>query len=116
MRVLAEIRDAFLELVNAESSIGQEISASMDISHIEEQLKAKAYEWESSRHLVGFCISVIMRIQHPSRFEEAEREWKVVGKEMLEASEADQPHTFCNALKFILERINKMRIDAANAR
>ena len=29
---------------------------------------------------------------------------------------ADHPLVFCNALEFLLDRVNMMRIDAANAR
>ena len=116
LRVLAEIRDAFLEMMSAESRLGEEVNANMDISHIEEQLKAGAYDRASSENLIGFSVSVIMRLQHPSRTDKMLQEWRVVGKAMRDASESDQARKFCDALKFILDCVGRMRIDAANDR
>ena len=42
--------------------------------------------------------------------------WKPVRQAMEEAAAEDQPRAFCKALEFLLERVNAMRIDAANAR
>ena len=55
-------------------------------------------------------------MQAPRRDEESRTRWKPVHEAMESAAAEDQPSAFCKALEFLLERVNAMRIDAANAR
>ena len=55
-------------------------------------------------------------MQAPRRDEESKIGWKPVRQAMEEAAAEDQPRALCKALEFLLERVNAMRIDAANAR
>jgi len=56
-----------------------------------------------------------MRVQAPKRDTETTEKYEVLKSRMSEAS-VDHPLVFCNALEFLLNRCNAMRIDAANAR
>ena len=56
------------------------------------------------------------QVQAPRRDEESKTRWKPVQEAMESAAAEDQPSAFCKALEFLLERVNAMRIDAANAR
>ena len=42
--------------------------------------------------------------------------WEPLRESMESATASDQPRAFCKALEFLHERLNAMRIDAANAR
>ena len=53
-------------------------------------------------------------MQAPKRDEESRTRWIPVREAM--AAREEQPRVFCKALEFLLERVNAMRIDAANAR
>jgi hypothetical protein len=116
LRVLVEIRDGIVDLVPAGTRISDEVNELMDIPHIEERLKARAFDWDDSKSLIGSIVSIVMRTQHPSRTENTKSEWKKVGKEMLDATVSEQPRAYCNALEFLLNCISKMRVDAANMR
>jgi hypothetical protein len=71
-------------------------------------------------------MQVIQRSQAPKRDTETKAKWKVIDTAMQRASESEgdqmdhadssKPRAFCDALEFLLDRLNAMRIDAANAR
>jgi T-complex protein 11 len=52
----------------------------------------------------------------PFHKQDTKSKWVAVAKAMEEAEAAEQPRAFCKALEFLLDRVNAMRIDAANAR
>ncbi len=114
LRVLSEVRDGISDLAGAPESAS--VKETLDIDFIRRQVESGAYDWDSCKRLVGGVVSIIRRVQAPKRDEETAQQWRKVGSSMLCAEEADRPGVTCKALEFLLDRINAMRIDAANAR
>jgi hypothetical protein len=114
LRVLAEIRDGISELAGSLQSGA--IAEAVDLDFIKQQAEAGLYGWESCKNLVASIVAVIKRVQAPKRDNETDAKWKENAKMMQEASADEQPRALCKALEFLLDRVNAMRIDAANAR
>ena len=112
-RVLAEIRDGIRDLAGCRQS--DAISNAIDIDFIRSQVDSAAFDWDSCKRLIGSVVSIIKSIQAPKRDTETHERWVTVAESMLEVN-VDQPRILCKALEFILDRVNVMRIDAANAR
>jgi hypothetical protein len=113
LRVLGEIRDGISELAGGESGV---IAEAVDLEHIGRQAEQGLYGWESCSRLVDAVAAVIRRVQAPRREGETREGWLRVQAEMAGAAEQERPRAFCRALEFLLDRVNAMRIDAANAR
>ena len=114
LRVLAEIRDGINELAGSRES--GSISEAVDLDFIKQQAEAGLYGWGSCRSLIAAIVAVIQRVQAPKRDEETKAKWREVGQAMDEAAAEEQPRALCKGLEFLLDRVNAMRIDAANAR
>jgi hypothetical protein len=116
LRVLAEIRDGVNELVGSRE--GGQINDAIDIQHIQQQLQAGAFSWGDCKHLVGAVVTIIQRNQSPKRDDDARRKWVDIAHIMVDSDKDpnDQPRALCKALEFLLDRVNTMRIDAANLR
>jgi len=114
LRVLAEIRDGINDLAGSKES--GSISEAVDLEFIKQQAELGLYGWDNCMRLIGSIVAVIQRVQAPKRDDETRARWKQVGQAMQEATGEDQPRAFCKALEFLLDRVNAMRIDAANAR
>ena len=113
LRVLVEVRDGISQLAaSVESSLIAEI---IDLDLMKQQA-SQGTTWESSMSLIGAIVGVILRVQAPQRGEETSGKWNDLHKVMLKAEPEEKPSLFCNALEFLLNRVNVMRIDAANAR
>lgn len=116
IRVLAEIRDGIKDLAGSrESGTMTEIA---DLDYIKQQAEAGLFSWVSVTHLVYAMNQVVQRVQAPKRDEETKEKFAVIDKAMCAAAEVleEQPRAFCKALEYLLDRVNAMRIDAANAR
>ncbi len=116
LRVLVEIRDGITELAG-----GRESSAvldAIDIDFIKRQVEMGAYEWNDFKRLVESVAGIIRRVQSPIRDVEFRSSWAVVEASMTESDvdQFDLPRTLCKAIEFLLDRINMLRIDAANSR
>jgi len=114
LRVLSEIRDGVSDLAGNRESAA--IGDAIDIDLIRGQAEVGAYDWDSCIRLVGTVVGIIQRVQSPKRDAETLANWRQVGTAMQAAEVADRPRVMCKALEFLLDRINAMRIDAANAR
>ena len=114
VRVLAEIRDGLNDLGGAR--VEQELV--IDVDWIRQQADAGQYDWTSACRLVSAVVGVVQRLQAPRRDGETRDKWAAVERRMTAAADAaeEQPAAFCGALEFLLERVNALRIDAANAR
>ena len=113
LRVLVEVRDGISQLAaSVESSLIAEI---IDLDLMKQQA-SQGTTWESSMSFIGAIVGVILRVQAPQRGEETSGKWNDLHKVMLKAEPEEKPSLFCNALEFLLNRVNVMRIDAANAR
>jgi hypothetical protein len=115
IRVLAEIRDGVSDLVGKP---GGDIHQIIDIEHITTQASAGAISWSDYKSLVAAVVIVIQRIQAPKRDDETRQKWKDAGRLLIQADAQaeDQPRALCKSLEFLLDRVNAMRVDAANAR
>ena len=113
LRVLVEVRDGISQLApSVESNLIAEI---IDLDLMKQQA-SQGTTWESSMSFIGAIVGVICRVQAPQRGEETSGKWNDLHKVMLKAEPEEKPSLFCNALEFLLNRVNVMRIDAANAR
>ena len=116
IRVLAEIRDGINDLAGSRSS--GNITEIVDLDFIQTQADKGLYCWDSCMRLIGSIVEVVQLVQAPARDQQTKDKWKEVkvAMEKAAADAADQPRSFCRALEFLLDRVNAMRIDAANAR
>ena len=116
LRVLSEIRDGILDLTGTREV--QALREAVDLDFIKQQAEAGLFSWVSSVHLVHALLQAVQRSQAPKRDEETRTRFAAVDTLLTEAASSpeDQPRAFCKALEFLLDRLNAMRIDAANAR
>ena len=114
LRVLAEIRDGISELAGPWES--ESIREAVDLDFIRQQVAAGLYGWDSCTGLVAGVVAVIQRVQAPGRDAETRAKWTEVGAAMRGAAAEERPRALCKGLALLLERVNAMRIDAANAR
>ena len=115
LRVLGEIRDGINDLAGSREA--GNIAEAVDLDYIKKQAEEGLYTWSSCKSLIAAVVSVVQRVQAPKRDEETKAKWKETSDLMSEASSSEeQPRAFCKALEFLLDRVNAMRIDAANAR
>ena len=112
LRVLGEIRDGVNELAGSRES--GSISEAVDLDFIKQQAEAGLYGWDSFQSLVATIVAIILRVQAPKRDTETKAKWEDV-RQLMETTD-NQPRALCKALEFLLDRVNIMRIDAANAR
>ena len=114
LRVLAEIRDGINDLAGSRES--GSISEAVDLDFIKQQAEAGLYGWDNCKNLIAGIVHVIQRVQAPKRDEETKAKWKEISHAMNDAAREEQHRAFCRGLEFLLDRVNAMRIDAANAR
>lgn len=112
LRVLKEIYDGINDLVGTREQINEII----DIDYIKQQVESNLYTWDNCKNLISSIVGVIQRTQAPKRNNETKTIWKEINTEMQEALDVNQPKVFCKALEFLLNRVNAMRVDAANTR
>jgi hypothetical protein len=114
LRVLAEIRDGIKDLAGSREAGA--VDEAVDLDFIKQQAEAGLYDWTSCTKLVSSIVEIIQRIQAPKRDDETKAKWTEVSAAMQAATMEEHPRAFCKALEFLLDRVNAMRIDAANAR
>jgi hypothetical protein len=112
MRVLVEVRDGLVEV--APASYAAQAAEVLDMDLIKQQVDAGLCTWENCQALVASVVALIRRAQSPKRDDETAKRWAALAQEAAEAS--DKPVVLCRGLEFLLDRVNAMRIDAANAR
>ena len=113
LRVLTEIRDGIAEL--AGNSQSQAIHEAINIDFIKRQTEHGVYGWDNCQHLIGAVVYIIRRVQEPRRDTDTSCRWNEVKSSMM-GSDIEWPRVLCKALEFLLDRVNILRIDAANAR
>jgi hypothetical protein len=114
LRVLREIRDGITDLATKDNA--SEIHGAIDLDFIKTQAEKGVFSWEEIKKMVGVVVTLIKRLQAPKRDDETMTMWRAIGTLMLECHDADKPRTLCKAFEFLLDRVNAMRIDAANMR
>jgi T-complex protein 11 len=111
-RVLKEIRDSFRDLAGSHDvGAAHEL---LDVDFISEQMSNGAYSWSNCVSLIEGTMSIVCRIQAPKRDAETAELWAPVRLELLNPGDAHA--VFCKSLRFVMDRINILRVDAANAR
>jgi len=109
LRVLTEVRNGIIEVAPArEAARASEV---LDMELIKQQADAGLCTWVSCHALVESVVALLKRAQSPTRDVETASKWAELQVEM-----ADKPTALCRDLEFLLNRVNALRIDAANAR
>ena len=112
LRVLTEVRDGIIEVAPArEAARASEV---LDMELIKQQADAGLWTWASCHALVESVVALLKRAQSPTRDVETASKWAELQAGMEVA--ADKPAALCRDLEFLLNRVNALRIDAANAR
>jgi hypothetical protein len=113
LRVLGEIRDGIKDMAGSRESIA--ICEAVDISFIEQQLESGVFGWDCCQRLIGSIVGIIQKVQLPSRDAETQALWATQQESMI-CLKADQPRVLCKAIRFLMDLLNNMKIDFANAR
>jgi hypothetical protein len=117
LRILRELRDGVSELEGGGADPhGTAIATVIDIDFITARVELGAMPWVDAKHLVGGIVTVMRRIQSPLHDFAMLEKWREVDIRMIAAGADDYAHVLCGALEFLVDRLNAMRIDAANAR
>ncbi len=100
-----------------------EINSIIDIQLISQQVVCGAFDWGLCLRLVRSVVSVIERMQDSKRAEETRLKYAALclETEKVSAVAAEQdlsswPFVLCKALQFLANRVDVLRIDAANGR
>jgi hypothetical protein len=111
-RVLDEVR---LGLCEAPGGVWP---LSVDIDTIPERARVGGMAWADCVNIVRAANEAIVITQRDARRQESQALWAQVVRdfEAAEGLEAAQPAAFCRGLEYLLNRVNAIRIDLANAR
>ena len=110
LHVLGEIRNGVANLQGP-----NELDEVIDLNFIKEQAEAGLYDWNSCRGLMDSIITVIKRVQAPKREAETTEKWRTFSAR-LDCPAEERPRVLSEGMELLLDRLNTMRIDAANAR
>jgi hypothetical protein len=114
LRVLCEVRDGLVEVAPpVEAMRGAEL---LDMELIKQQADAGIWTWASCHELVKSVVTLIQRAQSPTRDEQTRTRWVELQVSMDAAVDEEKPVVLCRGVEFLLNRVNALRIDAANAR
>ncbi len=116
IRVLREIRDGISEVGGASESAA--IKEEIDIDFIEKKANADVFEWKDCQSLIRRIVDIIRRLQSPRRDADLTEKFNQTKADLVSADSdiSARPRIFCKALEFLLDRVNLIRIDNANAR
>ncbi len=114
IRVFVEIRDGIAELNGSKEK--DCINEIINVEFVKERTSVCAYSWDDCKSLVISTVGVIKRMQCPDRDMETAARWNTIKADIDAATVENAPVTFCKGLEFLLDRLNVMRIDIANAR
>lgn len=113
IRVLREVRDGIAEVSTSRNA--EEIKEIIDIELIEQRISSRAFTWIDCRNLVTGAVMIIRRIQAPARDASLKACWDEL-RTAMEATNVFDALNLVAALKFLLGRLDFLRVDAANAR
>ena len=126
LRVLGEIRDGLADLAGAHEAAA--LNEAIDLDYLRQRAEEGAMTPDACRALLLAILAIIQRVQSPKRDAETKAKWKELlaqldagaaaagGQAAAEAAMISIERWFCRGLEFLLDRVNAMRIDAANAR
>jgi hypothetical protein len=110
LRVLEEVRSGLHDVSKEHDAI----DTKLDLVDLKERTDAGTYTWPEAYGLVGSVVSIIQRSEEDKRHAETIERFAVI-TDAMQASPAC-PNVYCKGLEFLLNRVNAMRIDSANAR
>ena len=117
LRVIQEIHDGILDFVGAENNMVRSIIMQcLDTKKIEQQFIRGEFNWEQRKLLITYTAGMFQIPESPNRYDQAEETWNEMRKKMDEASREEEEVVFCDALEYLLNRLNALRTDAANKR
>ena len=114
MRVLGEVRDGIVDL-SGDREKGN-ITEIIDTDFILARAEGGNYEFCDVAALITSVVGVIQRVQAPMRDGETKEKWAALQEKIYSATVDTGARVTCDCLEFLLDRVNIMRIDAANAR
>ena len=109
LRVFADICFGITEYMPGEVPV---LEAMVDRDQITQYVAQG--NWAACFDVVTSVASVIQRIQVPRRAPQLTAAWIDARQRMLASS--DHPTAFCNGVRFLLDWVGKVRVDAANQR
>ena len=112
-RVLKEIKDGIADLAGLEHSMMDEI---VDLDFLQNRVNTGALQWGDVVQLFTNITTAILRFQAPVRDDETKGMWTPLLAKFNEPGTLDTAKLTCEGLEYLLNRVNRMRIDAANAR
>ncbi len=113
LRVLRDVKDTLCEIAGEREKVAA--TELLDIDFIRHQLENGVFSLEDCKRLFCSVVNIIRRLQAPKRDAEVNEMWKRMSDDMI-VNGGDQPRAFQVALRFMHDRANILRIDAANAR
>lgn len=119
VRVLGEIHDGIADLSNnLARKFPLTVSNIINIPAIQQAVDSNSLEWADCTAMLKQLSEMLRRMQAPKRDKGHVQKW-VSHYTSLRTADTDvgaRPRVFCNALQFILNYVNLIRIDAANTR
>lgn len=112
--VLVEVRDGLVEVAPPQEAM--RAAELLDLDLIKQQLDAGTWSWGSWRELMGSVMRLIQRVQSPARDDETRTRWAALQVSMDDAPVDQRSVVVVGGLEFMLNRVNALRVDAANAR
>ena len=113
-RVLRLLEELFLVIKSRTGpSLPSDMAKVLDWENVKEQVVTAGCA--GAQQVISSWVRIIRRIEAPSRDEETQRMWKAVGLEHL-TERVNKALALVKGLKFLLNRVNSLRIDANNAR
>eukprot|EP00960_Hanusia_phi_P001045 28633-Hanusia_phi.AAC.1 len=113
LKVVGEVRDGMIDLAPARKD---QFLEKFDTSYWQDQIDRGLLDWVSCVSLMKAMVALELEMQEPTRREETQTTWATLQDQLSDCPPQQQPTAFCKALEYVLDRLNVMRVDAANSR
>ncbi len=113
LNVIGEVRDGIIDLAPSRK---KELSEKIDVGFWKQQIDIGALDWPSCVGMIDGMVKICLQMQTGERNKETLEAWKLMEPTLRSTTPEEQPKAFCDALQYALDRVNAMRVDAANAR
>lgn len=111
IRLLREVRDGISDV----GSVHLEIRGVIDLQVIENQINHRVFSWIDCTNLISSIVHIIKRVQLPARDTSLRIEWEKV-RLVMEATPSLNAKALVGGLRFLMDRLAILRVDAANLR
>jgi hypothetical protein len=109
-----QVRDGIAELAGTRED--NSIADILDVDFIKQRIDGGTYAFGDAARLIQQVMVIILRVQAPRRDEETKGKWAAFEAKVAAATIDTAARITCEGLELLLDRVNAMRIDAANAR